>query len=1016
MLGGGRIVGTTNSSNRRFSDPIRNLNCDDEYQYHVYAYRYGKDDENQDNNPTFGRGRSYNETIFASRVVSLNKPPQPSLSGIENGKVILCEGSDVNITIDNTDPDFSYQWYINNKNTPLPGETNSEINISVAGNYLVSIENTSGCTSFSENFEVEVVPAARITLFFSEPSLREIVSDTTLYFCENDNEKLQVASAGDVVWYKDGQPINTSIQITVEDFGDYYAINDQGTCQDTTPTITILPADINVSFNNNTIDYGNITNLGTEQLLITNNSNQNLVIDVPNLTNIPDGVAFFPRLPWNIPAMSDLAVEVRYSTSEPGPFTEFIDFDFRCGNTDRVTLTGNRVTGNLIATPVVLDTSIVDCGIINSHRFQFQIANESVIDLDLAENADGRILLADSDLTVVNGLAESISSENVLNFTIDYNPTKAGLIQTTIKIPFSENGNIWDTLDIPLNIDYRNYDLSHQELYTVAGVGECESEIAVDMDFTNLGLNNSEISYIAEDTRVTINGLDQANTDQRDFFLTAIIENPNAEQIDLRFVNESCQDTFNITVDIQKLGYNYAYDDVLDIDTVYKCLNTDFNISTDINVTGNGTDEIVIKSISTSDDISLNITENDILTIGNNSLDITFNNIEPGRYNGSVDLIVDPCDRAITIDYDFTVVGIDLLVTETEIEILEAEVGQRYEQTFYVTNTTPLTRFFSFTTSNILPNSVRIENDKQNIEVYLEPFGVWEFTVVYEPTEYEQTIESGIDIISLDSISGCLKTEFIELSFSSAKQNKADLKFFAGEWFTLGDGGTQVDNVEVGQMAYIPIFLETDDIDLFRVSGAESLELSFDYDYNEFDLMGMELVQEEAFRNEFAYITNQQKAKVLVDIDNIMALEEGNVFNLYGYALLGDMQFSIELDTAESKSFGNLLLIEYESQESVLTVDSNCAIWVRGIDAYNPPTANILKSDANHYYLRLMSENPSNMKYTISSFTGALVYTDNVVVQGSINIPIEEGLASGHYFINVTDGIYKETFRISVVK
>jgi hypothetical protein len=180
--------------------------------------------------------------------------------------------------------------------------------------------------------------------------------------------------------------------------------------------------------------------------------------------------------------------------------------------------------------------------------------------------------------------------------------------------------------------------------------------------------------------------------------------------------------------------------------------------------------------------------------------------------------------------------------------------------------------------------------------------------------------------------------------------------------------------------------------------------------------MGMELVQEEAFRNEFAYITNQQKAKVLVDIDNIMALEEGNVFNLYGYALLGDMQFSIELDTAESKSFGNFLLIEYESQESVLTVDSNCAIWVRGIDAYNPPTANILKSDANHYYLRLMSENPSNMKYTISSFTGALVYTDNVVVQGSINIPIEEGLASGHYFINVTDGIYKETFRISVVK
>lgn len=123
--------------------------------------------------------------------------PAPFLSVTADGPLTFCEGQDVKISV-NFGFGLDFLWAPN-------GETGSNITVDESGTYNVTATNFFGCSSTSQNFEVNVVP---IPTAFAE-------KDTML--CSPDTITLTATGGSSYSW-SDGS--TGSVISVVPDFGD----------------------------------------------------------------------------------------------------------------------------------------------------------------------------------------------------------------------------------------------------------------------------------------------------------------------------------------------------------------------------------------------------------------------------------------------------------------------------------------------------------------------------------------------------------------------------------------------------------------------------------------------------------------------------------------------------------------------------------------------------------------------------------------------------------------------------
>ncbi len=191
-----------------------------------------------------------------SNIVTVTIGTTGSAVGINPpANTALCAGDTVTLSIDTTDPAWSYQWYKNGTAIAGATATTYTVNASLAGfegDYQVEISGTGICTQRSiataitnaDNFTVtRINPAAVVVL----PSQTQTLSVTTN------------AVSPSYQWYRNGSVVaaatNSSLNITQD--GTYYCSVTQsgGTCPGTVKnsdtTVATIPASFEII-----VDYG----------------------------------------------------------------------------------------------------------------------------------------------------------------------------------------------------------------------------------------------------------------------------------------------------------------------------------------------------------------------------------------------------------------------------------------------------------------------------------------------------------------------------------------------------------------------------------------------------------------------------------------------------------------------------------------------------------------------------------------------------------------------------------------
>lgn len=151
--------------------------------------------------------------------ITINVVPPPTATITPSGSTTLCQGDVVTLTASSGD---SWLW--------STGATTQAITVGSAGTYWVIISNGTCVDTASINVTVTPAPVATIT-----PS-----GPTT--FCSGDSVLLSASAGGSWLWSTGA----TSQTITVENSGTYWVIVTNGSCSDTSAsvTVTVTPAPV----------------------------------------------------------------------------------------------------------------------------------------------------------------------------------------------------------------------------------------------------------------------------------------------------------------------------------------------------------------------------------------------------------------------------------------------------------------------------------------------------------------------------------------------------------------------------------------------------------------------------------------------------------------------------------------------------------------------------------------------------------------------------------------------------
>ena len=179
-----------------------------------------------------------------STVITVNPNPSPAVTA--DGPTTFCYGSNVILSSSSS---TTYVW------TPT-AETSQSINVTLTGDYSVTVTDANGCSGSSEPVHVEV----------SEELLPPtVIANSPTSFCVGQSVMFTASSTGNVTyqWFNNGVAISNGVgaAYTAWVTGSYYVVaTDANGC-----TVQSVPVQVNVS-------ETPTANAGTDEMLCADNS------------------------------------------------------------------------------------------------------------------------------------------------------------------------------------------------------------------------------------------------------------------------------------------------------------------------------------------------------------------------------------------------------------------------------------------------------------------------------------------------------------------------------------------------------------------------------------------------------------------------------------------------------------------------------------------------------------------------------------------------------------------------
>lgn len=318
----------------RYSDSL-NLQCNIQYTYRVYAYRYRADDNMTlaQTVDTTARGRQYNENVYAQSSKVLK--PSPAKPIIFSARQEICPGDTLTIAT-NTAGATKYEWTVNGVGVPVGGTTS--VLVRAPGTYRLKIFADGGCFAESDPLVISALPAP--TVIVSPVGTQTIcVGDTLTISSVTDGASYQ--------WLLNGNPIPgaTGRTFKATSIGDYQVriATNQG-CPGLSSVVKIRVPDVRYSFSPSTLDFGSLGACQNSSQLVTEISNDGTEPITISQFNVPVGFAITQPAPGFVvlPGQKQV-VRVLFAPPSTGTFSGDVVFSASpCGIQEPFSVTGKR--------------------------------------------------------------------------------------------------------------------------------------------------------------------------------------------------------------------------------------------------------------------------------------------------------------------------------------------------------------------------------------------------------------------------------------------------------------------------------------------------------------------------------------------------------------------------------------------------------------------------------------------------------------------------------------------------
>lgn len=1010
-------------TNNEYIDKFRfgTFECGTKYAYRIYIYRYQESNipayKSYDFNPLNARGRSYNETDYLSTSTLIEKsiPPTPIITSNKTDNK-FCSNENVIIQANINDVNkYEFIWY--DGANELPDKTPS-LNVKKAGSYrLVIRDKVSDCKSTSNQIDVTFIDASK-SLIRNKLDNFTFSKDTIINLCINETIKLQgiaipQSTKNTYQWIRNGNLISNNTDIDISDIGLYrFIVVTDNICSDTSikievrlnnPDYELSASELYFNFDSNPEQFLTITNKGNEQLVFYPN---NIIINPPG-----EFVIINPSItnnnPLIIPPNDSKIITIRYQSLEFGTKKAKLIFRAICNIVRSCELNGireNTGSSKLLSEPSSgLNFGLIplNCDELSLKDLQLIVSGPKALEVKLLEMTNNYF-----DITTENLIVNTITILNsnfIEKLYIKIKVNNIGIYRDTIKVAFRNLGNndLFDTLKIPVEaeifvpeftpnniiLDFSdlpkcitsidtNLTLNLKPNYAFNVIKNFKSNDLIIKDQLPISFNNSMNLNIKINFNDKVNIFDTLFFSPCNYFIPIEIKSPN-------FVIEHDK--------IAQLNYG-SINNCEFPSTVEKeiHLKTNYNLK--------------VNKIQNNKDFNLIITNDSILTKGNNKLKIQLINNKAGLYNDSLILYFEPCDDSIKIylyaerndlkNATFSKKAIDFgtnyqnIETIEELELFNENINENIE-----------------IQSIILPNNVAlIKPSSLDFPLIIKPNEKYKIEISYLRTNIGKLSDS----ITFNIIKPCIVKQTIPIKGESIEKSTFIINLDILKELT----------VELNKNFNYPINLNFDNN--FESDKAVINRFKFDvtYDKNIFEFKDLKIKSNNLVLNNISHLSD--KINIDLNIVNPNNFTEGNIVDLDFLSLLG-IKLRSNIKVHNFKYFAKSK-IETNDDSSLVTITGDCNIYNRTLIVDGQPYIKILSSnpvinDLIIFEISIISNEIS--KIEMFNYLGEQleIILNNELKPGIYEIVYNtKYLSNGNYFISFTNGNFKKILPIIISK
>ncbi|PKL81197.1 MAG: hypothetical protein CVV25_00185 [Ignavibacteriae bacterium HGW-Ignavibacteriae-4] len=642
--------------------------CGATTQYSVFAYNF-YDGKSTSWNIEDGRGIAYSDVINESNTesITLDNPIDVKIDSRLGTKFCSIDTTTLFTDLPNDKKnEYSYAWYfkreLDGSETILidfkePGISDS-VTIYRPGYYRLEIKGDNGCITESNTVYIEILEQPES--YIANESGNIITKDTVVYYCDNIDYKLRADTKPKdpkelIYLYKDGIKVsNFNVLFDVKSEGEYYYIFLNGDCKDTSYSVTFEKSISEVESNLNKLDYKLplAKNSKIDSIIITNKSDKDIIYQKSDF-KIKSPFTILNSFPITLKGNTTEKLFIEFKPLTNGKYYDTLNISTAC-NDLKIALNGEKVKSNVLVTA---DKDTIDFGVLISCTF--------IVDTTLTIRNEGDEWVI---LEGVNNFGSFAIYPFIPNDTLFPNESRIYHITTTdlntgqrynasyikwisesgvegrvnlilkafVTVPSS--GIVEDTLDFGI--------LSGCDEFIIDSVhafndGKVEVELRKDDITAGIEIVNAPVIIPPGDTVVVI--LKYSKTSPK------IINKRN--QFKLIPGCAGAVPSFHVIAERQEGGYNLDIKDTIDFGKFYTCDEINKTIEVDINILEKEiTEAINLINIEEQDgNFNISILPQEIDE--NTKIPISFNKINPGKYNSTVSLTFEPCgiQREITL-------------------------------------------------------------------------------------------------------------------------------------------------------------------------------------------------------------------------------------------------------------------------------------------------------------------------------------------------------------------------------